>query len=220
MKTLLLLAAAGALALPAAADAQEINWDRVDQERYQACIDKTSSDAEEAYEDGLQWRGEGGGMLARHCIALALLQLGKTEEAAARLEEIGLAPDGGTAERRKDLLAQAGNAWLLARAPVEAERAFTQALLIAPGDPDVFIDRARAYALMENFDNAVRDLTTALSRRPDDSLALQLRADAHLELGDLEKAQSDVRRAVEIAPDDIDALLVRGRVREAIRTSR
>jgi len=208
------LLAAAALATPTFA---QLGWDAESIQRYEACVAKTQTDPDTAFEDGLIFRNDGGGVLARHCIALALLELGHLEEAAARLEHAAFMPDGGDAALRAEMLSQAGNAWLLARAPVEAENAFTNALVINPGDPDVFIDRARARALQSRFADAVSDLSVALSQRPDDLLALRLRADAHLELGQLDQAEQDVERALAIEPRDIDTLVVRGHVREAKR---
>lgn len=205
-----------ATALTAAAGAQA-SWDVGSQQRYDACVAKVATDAETAFEDALIFRDEGGGVLARHCIALALLELGRTEEAASRLEEAAFMPDGGDADMRAEMLSQAGNAWLIAHAPVEAENAFTNALLIKPGDADIFIDRARALALQERFVEAVSDLSVALAQRPNDVLALRLRADAHLELGQIDQAEQDVADALAVDPRDIDALVVRGRVREARR---
>jgi tetratricopeptide (TPR) repeat protein len=193
------------------------NWDRENMARYDACIEKTKTDPEAAFEDGLIFRNDGGGALARHCIALALLELGETEEAAARLEEVAFMPDGGDGKMRAELLSQAGNAWMIARAPVEAENAFTQAMTLTSDNPDLFIDRARARAMQSRFDDAASDLTAALSVRPRDVLALRLRADAHLELGQLDRAERDVNAALNIAPHDVETLVVRGRVREARR---
>jgi tetratricopeptide (TPR) repeat protein len=215
-----LCAAALLAASPASAERKghwTSDWSQENVNRYEACVAKTKTDASAAYEDGLIFRNDGGGALARHCIALALLALGDTEEAAARLEEIAFMPDGGDAEMRAELLAQAGNAWLLARAPVEAENAFTQAMTIVAGDPDVLIDRARARALQKRFSDAVKDLDQSLVVRPRDVLALRLRADAYFELHNMERAEKDVDAALSIDPHDVETLVVRGRLKEARR---
>lgn len=209
-----------ALAAPASAQPTQNwspNWSPEERGRYDACIARTKTDPETAYEDGLIFRNDGGGVLARHCIALALLNLGETEEAAARLEEAAFMPDGGDAALRAELLQQAGNAWLIARAPTEAENAFTQALTVATGDADIFIDRARARALQARFDEAIDDLNVAITLRPRDVLALRLRADAYFETGDLDNAESDIETALDVDPRDVDTLVVRGRLREARR---
>ena len=192
-------------------------WDSESMGRYDACIAKTRTDPETAFEDAHIFHADGGGALARHCIALALLELGAVEEAALRLEQTAFMPDGGDSAMRAELLSQAGNAWLLARAPIEAEQAFTQAMTIQSGDPDLFIDRARAHALQSHFGDAASDLSVALTLRPQDVLALRLRADAHFELGQLDQAESDVDAALRITPRDVDTLVLRGRIREARR---
>ncbi|MGD2133954.1 MAG: hypothetical protein PVI23_14260, partial [Maricaulaceae bacterium] len=109
------LMSAGMLAAaPAAAqDDWVLDWSPDALAAYDACLVKIPLDAETAYEDGLVFRDAGGGVLARHCIALALLEIGHTEEAAARLEEAAFMPDGGGPQMRAELLSQAGNAWLL-----------------------------------------------------------------------------------------------------------
>jgi tetratricopeptide (TPR) repeat protein len=211
------LTAAAATMTPAAGQTWSPNWDRATMARYEACLAKTETDPESAFEDGLIFRNDGGGVLARHCIAVALLKLGETEEAAARLEEAAFMPDGGDSAMRAELLSQAGNTWLLARAPVEAENAFTQAMTVKSGDADLFIDRARARAMQRRFQDAASDLSVALSVRPRDVTALRLRADAYFEVGDLESAERDVSAALSIDPRDVDTLVVRGRLREARR---
>lgn len=208
-----------ALVFGGAGAASDTVWDAREAERYDACLAKTKTDPETAFEDGLAWRDEGGGSAARHCIALALWELGRLEEAAARLEAIAFAPDAGERTERATLLLQAGNAWLLATQASEAERAFSQGLLVKPGDPDLLIDRARAYAMLERPRDADEDLSQALEARPADPLALRLRADARLAVGRLNGAVEDVRAALAIAPDDIETLLVRGRIREAQRAA-
>ena len=47
---------------------------------------------------------------------------------------------------RADVLDQAGQAWLLAGDPVRAYAAAGEATALAPGDPELLIDRAEAAA--------------------------------------------------------------------------
>ncbi|MGD2133871.1 MAG: tetratricopeptide repeat protein, partial [Maricaulaceae bacterium] len=94
-----------------------------------------------------------------------------------------------------------------------------QALATVSGDPDLFIDRARALAMQERFEGAISDLDVALAIRPRDPLALKLRADAFLELRRFDEAMADVESALDIAPNDVSVLLVRGHIREAQRLS-
>ena len=81
---------------------------------YDACIAATEDDPEQAFEEAVSWRDEGGGGAAEHCVAMALLALGYAGEAAARLDALARENLGGTQEQRSELMIQAGEAWLLA----------------------------------------------------------------------------------------------------------
>lgn len=191
---------------------------QLDGERYQACLDKTESDPDAAYEDALIWRDEGGGTLARHCVAVALLELGHEAEAASRLEALADSPVSGSQFARVELFSQSGNAFLLAGQPEAAHRAFTKALQLAADVPSLYIDRARAAAMTDDYTSAEADLTRALELRAGDPLALTLRAEARLKQGEIDGAEADARAAVEAAPQDVNARLVLGDVREMRRT--
>ena len=217
-----LLLASLPIAILLATPSHARDWEAEASARYQACLKLAAADPEGALEEGLIWRSEAGGAPARHCIAIALLNKGEQEEAAAQLEHTALMPDAGEDIQRAELLAQAGNIWLLARAPAEAERAFTSALNIAPNDADIYIDRARAHDLLGQLPDAVSDLSTAIALSPANSLALRLRADAHIRQGRLDAAGSDVTAAINSAvteEDTIEALVVRGRLNEAKRVA-
>lgn len=189
-----------------------------DGERYQACLDKTESDPDTAYEDALIWRDEGGGTLARHCVAVALLELGHEAEAASRLEALADSPVSGSQFARVELYSQSGNAFLLADQPGAARRAFDKALQLADDVPSLYIDRARAAAMTKDYNSAENDLTRALELQPGDPLALTLRAEARLQQGEVDGAEADAQAAVEAAPQDVNARLVLGDVREMRRT--
>lgn len=181
------------------------------------CLARTETDPEAAYEDGLAWLSEGGRPSARHCAAVALIALGHPEEGAARLEELANAPDAGGIDIRTAYLGQAGNAWLLAGAPEAAILTLTNALKLAPGDPDLLKDRAAALIASERWQEAVSDLDATVASTPLDAEALTLRARAYMELERFDLAIADIEIARGSAPDNIDILLLRGDIREARR---
>ncbi len=190
-----------------------------EQERLAACLEKTQSAPEEAYEDGLAWMAEANRPLARHCTAIALIELGKFAEGAARLEALANASDGGLIEQRAVYLAQSGNAWLLARKYEAAELTLTNAIRLAPTQNELYKDRARARLVLENWLGADEDLTQSLRLKANDVDALNMRARARLSLGDSSMAYQDVQIARELEPENIDTLVLRGEVREALRKS-
>ncbi|MEO0466963.1 MAG: hypothetical protein AAF216_10495 [Pseudomonadota bacterium] len=188
-----------------------------EQDRLSRCIETIETDPEAAYEDALAWLGNGGRPAARHCAALALIELGYPDEGAARLEDLANAPDGGDIETRAVYLAKAGNAWLVAGYPEAAITTLDNALKLRPGDRDLLIDRAAARLAIEQWDAAVGDLNEILVIAPGDPGALELRARALLELGRYTSALSDVSVARVTAPENIDLLVLRGEIREAQR---
>ena len=192
--------------------------DEARQARYESCLKKAQDDPDNAYEDALAWRMEGGGLPARHCVAVSLLALGETREAAERLEAIGHSSTPAPEVAKAEMLSQAGNAYLLAEAPSEARRALDGALKIQPGNPDLLIDRARALAMLDEYAEAESDLSAALEARGGDALALTLRAEARLYQGEIDAAEADAMAAIDADPENIDARLVLGNIRETRRT--
>jgi len=201
------------LLLPATAFAQA----GAESERLSRCIALIEQHPEEAYEDALAWLGAGGRPGARHCAALALIALGQEEEGAARLEALANDPDAGTLEARAIYLAQAGNAWLVAGAPEASIVALTNAIKLAPRDPDLKVDRARAYMLTDKWTEAEADLDAAIGLSPGDETALAQRARVMLEVDRLDEAWRDVSAALLRTPRNVDILVLRGDIREARR---
>jgi len=184
--------------------------------RYRDCLRLVARDPDQAFDEAQRWRSSGGGPAARHCEALALVELELYGEAAVRLGDLADAPGAGGPQDRAALLAQAGNAWLLAGAGENAVVALTAALELTPGDIDLLVDRARAYAAAGDYAAADRDLTQALALRPDAADILVLRAGARRAQGLLDPAMADISRALVLAPDAPSALVERGAIRNAL----
>ncbi len=184
--------------------------------RLQACIDKIDRDAANAYEDGVAWLSDSGGLrAAQQCTALALIALGQEAEGAARLEGLANAPNAGSLEQRRIYLAQAGNAWLLAGAPEAAVVTLTNALKLAPQDAELFKDRARAYLAMRKWADAGADLDRAIELSPGNAESYLMRGRALLKLKRYDDALKDAEQAMKQAPKNVDAVVLRGDILEA-----
>ncbi len=183
--------------------------------RYRDCLAQIERNADVAYDAALDWQSRGGGAAAKHCAALALVELELYGEAAVRLGALADEPDAGGPEARAAILGQAGNAWLLAGGPQNAVTAFDAALGLAPGDPALLIDRARAQAAQENYAAAESDLSQAIAADPANAAAFVLRASARREQGLLEQALADIERALRLVPDAPNALAERAAIRLA-----
>lgn len=181
------------------------------------CLDLAQSDPETAYEDGLAWLAAGARPPARHCVAVALIELGHADEGAARLEDLANAPDAGGLEERVLYLSKAGNAWMAAGYPDAAVTTLDNALRLAPTSSDLRIDRATARLALGQWTEALGDLDQVVAALPGDPIARELRARAYLELARYSDALADVEIARSAAPENIDLLVLRGDIREARR---
>jgi tetratricopeptide (TPR) repeat protein len=178
-------------------------------QQYQHCILLARTNPDEGWHEGLAWASLGGGEAALHCQAVALIGKKEYEDAAGKLEI--LARDSHASARiRAGMLAQAGQAWLLARQP---DRAFTDqsaALALVPGAPDLLVDRAESQADQKDYEGALRDLNEALIAAPDRVDALTFRATAKRYVGDMAGAKADILRALTLDEHYQDAWLEDG----------
>jgi tetratricopeptide (TPR) repeat protein len=197
----------------------------VQAQRFAACVQQIDADAAAAYETAMAWAAEGQSVSAYRCAAMALIAQNRAGEGARRLDSLGSAVNPAETALRAELFSQAGNAWLLAREPARARSSFTRAVTTVESDPaqlpDLLIDRARAYAMEENWRQAEEDLSRALDIRADDALALRLRAAARMHQSSFQLAEADAQRSLALAAtedDRVGAALILGHVRESQRT--
>jgi tetratricopeptide (TPR) repeat protein len=177
--------------------------------QYRHCIALARQKPEDGWEEALAWTSLGGGEPARHCGAVALIGLRQFEEGASRLEDLA-ATSHADARLRAGMLAQAGQAWLLAKNPERANADQTAALKLVPDAPDLLVDRAQSLAEAKNYKEARADLDRALDVAPDRVDALTFRAAAKRYLDDRAGAEADIDRALKIDPLYQDAWLENG----------
>ena len=190
-------------------------------DRFQACLAHIERNAAGAYEEAMAWAAEAQSLNAYRCAAMALVAQDRHEDGARRLESLAVALNPAQAALRADLLSQAGNAWLLARQPAQARSALTRAIATVESTPeqlpDLLIDRARAYAMEQDWRLAEEDLSRSLDIRPDTALALRLRASARMHQSAFDLAEADALAAARLEPANVDNFLVLGHVRESRR---
>jgi tetratricopeptide (TPR) repeat protein len=179
---------------------------------YRTCLTLARAKPEEGWEEAIAWQSLGGGEPARHCAAVALIGLGKYEEAAKRLEALA-----STSRReeilRAEMLAQAGQSWLMAGKPERALAAQDTALKLVPGHPELMLDKAVTLAAAGQYAEVVALLSALLKVQPNRIEAMVLRATAYRYLEKLELAKEDLSRALVLDADFPDALLERGMIR-------
>ncbi len=183
----------------------------VQSRKYDQCIELAMCEPEIGFERAIAWRDLGGGVAARHCVAVALYGLGQFGEAALRLERLG--QENANPELRVSLFGQAGNAWLMAEELDRAHAVLSAGLELAPYNYDLLVDRSLVYAAAENYWATVDDLNRALDIAPNRAEALVFRASAYRYLESLELAADDVNRALELQQNHVAAYLERGNIR-------
>ena len=177
---------------------------------YATCLALAGEKPTEAYRSGLAWFKAGGGLPARHCVAVALVGLGDHEAAATRFETLASEMLLERTNLRAAMLGHAGQAWLLAGRPVRASQVQTEAISLRSDDPTLFVDRAVSLMTSKQYPAALADLNKALALAPDFADAYLYRASAKRYVDDIGGAWVDVSDALVLAPGLPAALLERG----------
>lgn len=180
------------------------------QRRYTDCMRLARSEPLRALPIAEKWMGEGGGLGARHCVAIAMFEAGRFVPAATQLEAIARDMGQERPGLRAELYAQAGQGWMEAGQAENAAAAQSEALALKAGDPDLWIDRGLSYAAMKAWPRAISDFDHALTLRAKDVDTLVLRAAAWRNAGNAQKALEDAQFALRLAPEHSEALLERG----------
>lgn len=207
----LLLSLGLAPAMPAAGQTQSPFENTPDHlQRYTECMRLARKEPLRALPVAEKWSVEGGGLGARHCVAVAMFQAGKYPQSAAQFESIARDMGLDRPGLRAELWAQAGQAWIEAGQADKAAVAQTRAIELKGNDPDLWIDRGLSNAAMLAWPRAISDFDQALRLRPDDVEVLVLRAAAWRNARNTSQALADAGRALRIAPEHTEALLERG----------
>ena len=177
--------------------------------RYAECMQQARREPLKALPLAEKWKAEGGGLAARHCVAVAMFGAGKPVPAATQLEAIERDMAGARPGLRAELLAQAGQAWMEANQAENAAAAQSRALDLKPDDVELWIDRGLSYAAMKAWPRAISDFDRALVLEPYKVEIYVLRAAAWRNADNPGRALADADRALTIAPDNPDILLER-----------
>jgi tetratricopeptide (TPR) repeat protein len=205
------LAAVAGAAVPAGAQGVRGTGDR---NRYQTCVAEVQRDPARAVDTAGKWRDSGGGLPARHCLALALIAGEHYAQAAAVLEQAATVAQAANDPSAGDLWGQAGNAALLAGDTARAERSLSAGATLAKERPpllgQLLIDRARARVEAGRMTDARADLDEAVKLLPQEPAGWLLRGTLARRTGDIAGARNDIAAAARLAPANPDVLLEQG----------
>ncbi|MBU6166831.1 MAG: hypothetical protein KGQ52_12005 [Alphaproteobacteria bacterium] len=207
---LLLLAAAPVQAAPS------------DPTRYAACIQLAGKDPARALQMAHGWRLEGGGVAARHCLAVAQMRAGHHGAALQSYEAAGLASEAARDSQTVPLWRQAAEAAMIAGRPADALRFLDHALARAAGselspraEADLLALRAEVQVELGRPAPALADLARATSLSPDFFMAWLLKATLARRGGDLATAEAALVKAADLAPQSPDVELEAGNLAAA-----
>lgn len=189
-------------------------------ERYRSCLALVETAPDQAIERATQWRGEaGGGVPARHCLALAYAKQGNYSQAATTLAATANAAEAEADPSVADLWGQAGNAALLAGQPQQALGYFGSGIAASGMQParvvPLLIDRARAAVELHRDADARTDLERATRLDPKSAEAWLLRATLARRDHDLSAAERLILQAGTLAPGSADVGLEAGNIAAA-----
>lgn len=183
---------------------------------YQSCTALVKQDATRAAAQANDWLVKGGGQLARQCLGLAYVELGRWAPAATSFEAAAREAEKMQDPGRADFWVQAGNSWLAAGEAAKAQQALDAALATGVLSPqlqgEAWLDRARADVALNDPAAARRDLDKAIGLVPADPMAWYLSSALALRQDDLARAQQDIAKALGLAPEDPDLLVHAGNV--------
>ena len=189
--------------------------DNADAERYQSCIATAGREPAVAVTEATKWLGAGGGVPARHCLALGYLGQQQFIPAALALEQAARAAQTANDPHVGELWAQAGNAALAGGDATRGLDFLTTALgtgVLGIDRAEVLIDRARANVELKRDAAARTDLDEAVKLDPASPYGWLLRATLARRDGDLKAAEASILEAGNRAPDDADVALEAGNI--------
>ncbi len=181
-------------------------------EAYSRCIALARKAPEDGFEAAIAWRDEGGGPAARHCTAIALVNLGQFADAAIRLETLAREMNGFGAQERAAVLGQSGRVWRRAGNLDRARATLSSAVDLDPANAELRVDRGEISAAAGRYWEAIDDFNAALERSPDGVDALIFRAAAYRLLKVAELARQDLEAALARDADNPEALVELGAV--------
>ncbi|HYM03498.1 MAG TPA: hypothetical protein VET85_11170 [Stellaceae bacterium] len=177
------------------------------------CVMMARSQPKEALERAKEWKDEGGGIAADHCIAMAYFELRDFKTAAVRFEELATKGMQMPVRARAQALDQAGQSWLDAEQPARAKADFDAAVTLIGNEPDLLIDRSEALAALKQYWEAIDDLNKVIDVAPNRADAFIYRGSAYRSVDAPDLALEDVEHGLKLQPDNTLGLLERGNLR-------
>ena len=184
-----------------------------DAQRYAACMEHARAAPADGLAEAEAWLTQSETVAGRHCRAVALIGLGRDEQAVAALDALGRQMEVHDPALAADLYRQAAtvefDAGRLDAASVLQDRAFK----LAPDSVELLIDRALLFGARGDYAKALQTLERARVLAPARADVLVLTASAHRPLGHRQLAEESLGAALALDPGNVAALLEHGILR-------
>lgn len=205
---LILLSAAPAVAAPMASDPS----------RYESCLALAKTAPDKGIEMAQAWRIEGGGVPARHCLAVA--QFGRQDyvEGLKNYEAAAIASQAAADGQTVSLWSQGADAAMIAGKPDIAVRFLDNALKgdISPrAQASLRMTRAEALVDLNRPTEAAADLDKATTLFPDVKFGWLLKATLARRMNDFKLAEAAILQAAEREPESADVQFEAGNIAAA-----
>ena len=184
--------------------------------KYDACLRLAETNPIKGYKKGLKWYAANGGVAARHCMAAAIFFSGDNLNGASRLEALERDIPKENIFLRSQILAQAGQAWLMAGLADRSSQLLTKAINLNPENPELYLDRATIRIERFEYIQALKDLDQAIVLDPSFGDAYLYRAYVKRDSKDIAGALTDINSVLELLPGLPVAVLERGFLKESI----
>ena len=184
--------------------------------KYDACLRLAETNPIKGYKKGLKWYAANGGVAARHCMAASIFFSGDNLNGASRLEALERDIPKENIFLRSQILAQAGQAWLMAGLADRSSQLLTKAINLNPENPELYLDRATIRIERFEYIQALKDLDQAIVLDPSFGDAYLYRAYVKRDSKDIAGALTDINRVLELLPGLPVAVLERGFLKESI----
>lgn len=184
--------------------------------RLNECLDLAVNDPNSGIVAANEWKIDGGGFFADHCLGFAYAVDFKFDAAITAFDNAAQAAAAKNDDRAARFWLQAGNAAIAAQKPTEAIGFIDAALSLATLEGvqlgEAHLDKARAMVAIKLEERAGAELLLAQKHAPQDPLVWLLSATLNRRLGKTQQARLDVDIAAQLAPSDPSIALEQGNI--------
>lgn len=184
--------------------------------RLNECLDLAVNDPNSGIVAANEWKIDGGGFFADHCLGFAYAVDFKFDAAVVAFDNAAQAAAAKNDDRAVRFWLQAANASIAGQKPTEAigfiDAALSLGILEGEQLGEAHLDKARAMVAIKLEEKAGAELLIAQKFAPQDPLVWLLSATLNRRLGKTSQARLDVDIAAQLAPSDPAIALEQGNI--------